>query len=206
MPFGGAIVKPAWFKYFNPTDLPMIGCQRIQSWDTASKESDLADYSVCTSWVMQGKNLYLVNVFPEKMEYPALKRRVLAKAQEFQPDVVLIEDKASGIQLVQELNAEGLHVVKAVKPKGDKVARPVAQTPKIENGCVFLPIGMPWVPDYVKELSSFPSSRYDDQVDSTSQALEFMSVGMWTNGLGMLCYARQQLEEQRGPSKPPVTF
>jgi predicted phage terminase large subunit-like protein len=206
VPVGGAIVKPHWLRTFEPVNLPTIGCQRIQSWDTANKQSELADYSVCTSWVMHGNDLYLVNVLRKELEYPDLKRAVLAMAQEFQPDAVLIEDKASGIQLIQELKKDGLVVVKAVKPKGDKVARLLAQTPKIENGCVYLPAGAAWVPDYSNELTSFPACRYDDQVDSTSQALEFMSVGMWTGGMGFFCYVRQQWEESNGSGKPPVKF
>lgn len=206
VPVDGAMVKPNWFRYFRSDELPTIGCQRIQSWDTASKQSDFADYSVGTSWVRHDKNLYLVDVVRAKMEYPDLKRMVHAKAQAFQPDAVLIEDKASGIQLVQELREEGLHAVKAVKPKGDKIARLVAQTPVIENGHVYLPEGASWLQDYVKELSSFPATRYNDQVDSTSQALEFMSVGMWENSMGLFCWYRQQFEERKGPVKPPVRF
>ena len=112
------------------------------------------------------------------MDYPDLKRAVTSQAKTWQATVVLIEDKASGTQLVQELRdvAPG---VRAVKCEGDKLMRMNAQTPAIENGFVLLPKQAPWLVDYVQELTTFPQAKYDDQVDSTSQALK------WITGEGL---------------------
>ena len=74
--------------------------QIVQSWDTANKASELSDFSVCTSWGIKGKDLYLLHVLRRRMEYPELKRAVREQCQAFAASVVLIEDKASGTQLI----------------------------------------------------------------------------------------------------------
>jgi predicted phage terminase large subunit-like protein len=79
----------------------------VQSWDTASKATELSDFSVCTSWGIVGKELYLLDVLRRRMEYPELKRAVRDQHALRRPSVVLIEDKASGTQLIQELVADG---------------------------------------------------------------------------------------------------
>ena len=83
----------------------------------------------------------------------------------------MIEDQASGTQLIQDLIADGLSHVARFSPDGDKIMRLHAQTAMIENGFVFLPEEAPWLADYLAELTAFPAGRHDDQVDSTAQAL-----------------------------------
>ena len=92
-----------------------------------------------------------------------------------QRTTVLIEDKASGTQLIQELKDEGVFAVTPFSPPpgSDKIVRLYAQTALFENGRVLLPREAPWLPDYVNELTSFPGSRHDDQVDS-AQALQYV--------------------------------
>ena len=135
----------------------------------------LADYSVCTTWGLKDKRLYLLHVFRKRLNYPELKRAVREQANMHRATLVLIEDKASGTQLVQELVNEGLRIVRAVKPEGDKVMRFNAQTATIENGFVYLPQEAPWLADYVHEITTFPNAKYDDQADSTSQALAWIN-------------------------------
>ena len=108
------------------------------------------------------------------MAYPELKRAVRAQAEAHKATVVLIEDRASGTQLIQELIAEGVHAITRYSPEGDKQMRLYAQTATIENGFVYLPREAPWLADYLHELTTFPNSKYDDQVDSTSQALDWI--------------------------------
>ncbi len=78
---------------------------------------------------------------------------------------MLIEDKASGTQLIQELIADGLHAVTRYQPQADKIMRMHAQTAMIENGFVYIPDTAPWLASYLHELTSFPNGRHDDQVD-----------------------------------------
>ena len=143
----------------------------VQSWDTANKPSELADYSVCTTWGLKGPKFYLLNVMRKKLSYPDLKRAVMEQDRLFRPQAILIEDKASGTQLIQELIEAGCSRVTRVSPEGDKIMRLHAQTATIENGFVFLPEAAPWLADYLAELTTFPAGRWDDQVDSTAQFL-----------------------------------
>ena len=119
---------------------------------------------------------YLLDVFREKLEYPELKRMVRQLHNRWQPRTVLIEDKASGIQLIQDLRRDGLRSVTPYKPQTEKVMRLNAQTPTIEQGRVYLPEHAPWRAVYVHEMTSFPKGRHDDQVDSTAQALEWLAT------------------------------
>ncbi len=108
-PPGGGIVKTAWFGRYLPGDLPRKFDSTMQSWDTANKASELADHSVCTTWGIRDRKLYLLHVLRARLEYPDLKRAVREQQLLHQADVVLIEDRASGTQLIQELQSDGFY-------------------------------------------------------------------------------------------------
>ncbi len=172
VPLGGGMIKEAWWGTYQ--DRPGSFEQVIQSWDTANKSTELADYSVCTTWGQKGGKFYLLDVFRKKLDYPDLKRAVLDLRDRFHPHRILIEDQVSGTHLIQDLKREGVFQVTGVRPHGDKVMRMHAQSAVIEAGRVLLPSQAPWKADYLSELSAFPKGRHDDQVDSTSQALEYL--------------------------------
>ena len=172
-PLGGGMVKAEWFKPYTSVDLPSKFELTFQSVDTANKPTELSNYSVITTWGAKGKNLFLLNVFRKRLGYPDLKRAVQDQFELFKPSVILIEDRASGTQLIQELIDEGLHAVKKYEPTMDKIMRMHAVTGMIENGFVYVPDSAPWLAEYLHELTTFPKSKYDDQVDSTSQALDW---------------------------------
>jgi predicted phage terminase large subunit-like protein len=111
------------------------------------------------------------------MEYPELKRAVRAQYERFRPSVVLIEDKASGTQLIQELIQEGLYAVTRYQPQSEKIMRMHARTAMIENGFVHVPDTAPWLAPYLHELTVFPLGKHDDQVDSTAQLLDWFKQG-----------------------------
>jgi len=203
-PLGGGIVKATWFRHYMPSELPQSFDRVVQSWDTANKASELSDFSVCTSWGIKGKELYLIDVFRRRLEYPELKRAVCEQYEQFRPSVVLIEDKASGTQLIQELTREGLFAVTRYKPQSDKVMRMHAQTAMIENGFVRLPEKAPWLAQYLNELTVFPNGRHDDQVDSTSQMLDWFKDGnVPSSNAGIFEYYRQLAGEARAsPPRP----
>ena len=130
---------------------------------------------MCTTWGCAGDNLYLLDVFRRRLAFPDLFRAVIAESERHRPGTILIEDRASGTQLIQSLIASGVANVKAAAPRGDKVMRMHAHTARIENGFVFLPREAAWLSDYLDEMMAFPAGRHDDQVDSTAQALAFLS-------------------------------
>ena len=102
------------FKCHTEEDRPESFDRIVQSWDTANKATELSDFSVCTTWGIKGKNLYLLGVLRKRLEYPALKRAGREQQSLFNAKVVLIEDEASGTQLIQELVSDGFHWVTAI--------------------------------------------------------------------------------------------
>ncbi len=125
MPLEGNLVKRAWLVRYGPEALKPPFVTVLQSWDTASKAGELNDYSVCTTWGVRDRRYHLLDVFRRRMEFPDLKRAVRDLAVRFGPQIILIEDKASGTQLIQELRREGLLAVRGVQspPGADKVMR-----------------------------------------------------------------------------------
>jgi predicted phage terminase large subunit-like protein len=182
-PPGGMMIKTEWLKFYEPGEQPARFSRIVQSWDTANKAGELNDYSVCTTWGVNYKQYYLLDVFRQKLNYPDLKRAVLAQAERFKANTIIIEDKASGTQLIQDLRFDGVFGIQLYEPPPgtDKVMRLHAQAMGFENGLVFLPRSAPWLADYINELTSFPGAKYDDQVDSTTQALDYLRSS--TSGL-----------------------
>lgn len=173
-PPGGGVVKIAWFNRYDPAQRPHF-VRIVQSWDCASKLGLSTDYSVCTTWgITRTNDVYLLHVFRERLEYPDLKRKVREMTVHHCADVVLIEDTVAGTQLIQELRRERIAEIKPIKPQQDKATRMTIQTPMIEAGKVYIPRDAPWLADYLHELAMFPKGKFDDQVDSTSQALGYI--------------------------------
>ena len=174
-PEEGNLVKWSWFRTYD--HLPAIGAEGriIQSWDTASKAGELNDYSVCTTWLKLGDDYYLMDVTRERLEYPYLKKLVVALARKFDAHTVVVEDKGSGTQLIQDLRREriGIRPI-GFKPDADKVTRMSNQSAKIEAGHVWLPREAPWLGDFKEEMLAFPYGRFDDQVDSVSQFIAWV--------------------------------
>jgi predicted phage terminase large subunit-like protein len=177
-PAGGAMVKTEWLRFYEPGEQPATFSRTVQSWDTANKATELSDYSVCTTWGVNYKHYYLLDVYRRKLNYPDLKRAVIEQANKHDARTIVIEDKASGTQLIQDLKSEFIDGITEYKPPPgtDKIMRLHAQTAMFENGRVFLPRAAPWLADYMHELTSFPGTRYDDQVDSTTQFLDYIGV------------------------------
>ena len=205
-PPGGGLVKTAWFNRYDLADKPRFRLI-VQSWDCASKASQLADFSVSTTWgVTAQKDVYLLHVYRQRLEYPELKRKVVVLAREFRAGAVLIEDAAAGIQLVQELKRGGIPQITPVKAQGDKEMRMRAQTAMIEAGKVFIPREASWVDDYLHEMAMFPKGKHDDQVDSTAHALAH--IGKPDPSEVWIEYYRQEALRSHGinPDDVTVTF
>jgi len=192
-PPSGIIVKREWLRFYDPNGKPDRFDQVLQSWDTANKDTELANFSVCTTWGIKDRSLYLLDVFRRKMDFPELKRTIVELAKRHQAKIVLIEDMASGTSLLQELRADNFpYAQPAPRLEGDKVMRLHAQTAKIDNGFVLFPRDAPWLDTYLRELLSFPNAKNDDQVDSTVFALA------WVAGHpepGIITFYKKQVEE-----------
>jgi predicted phage terminase large subunit-like protein len=175
-PASGNIVKREWLKFYSPDEKPERFDQIIQSWDTANKDTELSNFSVCTTWGLKGRQLFLLNVYRRKLDFPSLKKAVRELAGLHKARVVLVEDKASGTSLIDELRSEYFSIVQAAPDiEGDKIMRLQAQTAKIEGGFVLFPKEASWLHTYLAELLAFPNSKYNDQVDSTVYALAWIT-------------------------------
>ena len=135
----GGLIKMAWINYNDPAAQPERFSFKLQSWDTANKSGELNDYSVCTTWGLYNQYFYLLDVFRKRLNYPDLKRAVEQQWLLHKPDKVLIEDKSSGISLIQEMSGT-VYGIEAYKPLpgSDKLLRLNAQTIRFENGSVLL--------------------------------------------------------------------
>nr|WP_029374531.1 phage terminase large subunit [Rickettsia conorii] len=138
----------------------------VQSWDTAIKSSEDSDYSVCNIWGIQ--KYYLVSLVRKKINYPELKNLTEKLAREYQPKFILIEDKASGQQLIQDIGFLGGNIrVIGIKPSFDKVTRFASVVPLFQSASVLIPKQSSII---LKELLNFPHIKNDDIVDSVSSS------------------------------------
>lgn len=172
----GNVVNLAWFQRYagEPDGVVAI----VQSWDTGIKPNQVNDPSVCTTWAVTRTGAYLIHVFRERLAFPDLRRRAKELAELYKPTHVLIEDKGSGQSLIQDLRNDTQLPIVPIEPDGDKVSRMIGATGPIEAGKVFLPYAAEWLQAYEGELSIFPLAPHDDQVDSTSQFINWMRTSL----------------------------
>jgi predicted phage terminase large subunit-like protein len=179
VPAEGNLIKEQWLRTY-PTPLDRsAGGQIVQSWDTASKDGLLNDWSVCiTAWVRR-REIFILDVWRRRVIFPELKKGAILNAREHGAKAMLIEDQASGMQLIQSLrNEQPLGVPRPIarKPEADKRTRLAGVSAMIEAGQLLLPHDAPWLAEFKQELLAFPSSRYDDQVDALSQLLIWVDL------------------------------
>ena len=171
-----AIIKRDWWKWWeedHPPECDFI----LQSWDTAFEKTQRADYSAGTTWGVftnykdNTKNIILLNTYKKRVEFPDLKRDVLREYNDYEPDTLIIEKKASGAPLIYDLRAMGVPVQEYTPSKGqDKIARLNAVSDIIASGKVWVPRTR-WAEELVDEIAAFPSGEHDDLVDATTLAL-----------------------------------
>lgn len=180
-PLEGAVIKRAWVNRYIPGELPPDSFL-VHSWDTANKPDEALNApSVNTIWAVSKLGYYLVHVYRDWIDYPTLKRRVKELYEDYPASVVLIEDKASGQSLIQDLQNDphSRVPVHAIEPEGDKFFRIESVSGQFAGGLVYLPMDRPdmapaWLADCESELFGFPLTTFKDQVDSISQAIKYM--------------------------------
>jgi len=174
-PLGGGLVTWDWFKSFTQAPTLRSGDRVVQSWDTASKAGEANDYSVCTTWLVRNNSAWLIDLYRTKLEFPELKRQISVQAGKHNAALVLIEEAGSGVQLIQDLKQATRLRIKGIVPKDDKATRLLSVTPLIESGGIAIPENAPWLAEFQREISLFPSGKHDDQVDSMTQFLRWLS-------------------------------
>ena len=171
----GALIKRDWWQVWDRKDIPMLR-HVIQSYDTAFTKKETGDYSAISTWGVfypdeVTPNILLLDCIKERYEFPELKRAAIEQYKYWEPETVIVEAKASGLPLIQELRALGIPVINFTPSKGnDKVSRVHAVAPLFESGVVWIPDER-WAEEMVEECAQFPFGEHDDLVDSMTQAL-----------------------------------
>jgi predicted phage terminase large subunit-like protein len=205
----GALVKREWWQRW-PHKAPPPVDFIIQSWDTAFEKTQRSDYSACTTWGVftyehpeTGKkmpNIILLDAYRKRLEFPDLKKQAMDLYKQWEPESLVIEKRASGISLIQELRLMGLPVNEFTPSRGnDKISRVNAISDLFASGVVWAPEHR-WADEVIEEFAEFPAGEHDDYVDSSTQALQRYRQGGFVQSLqdeeddGIPTYPRQRYE------------
>ena len=172
----GAIIKREWWSDYDKEYLPKL-LHVIQSYDTAFSKKETADYSAITTWGVfdpdngKGKALILLDAKKDRWNFPELKKEAMEQFKYWEPEMVIIEAKASGMPLTHELQKMGIPVINFTPSKGnDKHSRVNSVAPLFEAGAIWAP-KKTFAEEVIEECAAFPFGDNDDYVDSTTQAL-----------------------------------
>jgi predicted phage terminase large subunit-like protein len=172
-----AVIKRDSWRLWEADDPPPCDYV-IQSWDTAHDVKSSSDYSACTTWGVwyneeedNTPQIILLDAFKDRIEFPELKQVALKHWKEWKPDAFIVEKKAAGAPLIQELRKMGIPVEEFTPSRGnDKNVRVNAVADLFRSGIVWAP-GTRWANEVIEEVASFPVGEHDDFVDTTTQAL-----------------------------------
>ena len=193
VPLGGNIVQPDWLKRYdrlpdNNGEGPRT--RIVQSWDLAVSDSSGADYSVCITALVRGKRIWVLDVFRDRINYPAQKKKLIALARHWKADVVLVEKAANGTPLLDDLrqmDVPGVPTPIGVPARGSKIERLMVQSSRLEAGDVMLPANADWCDVFLHELAAFPVGRHDDQVDALSQLMAWTEKSSRPSSIATYC-------------------
>lgn len=174
-PLEGGFFKRSWWQFYK--QLPGGFDRIIQSWDCAFKETSDSDYVVGQVWGQTGSQFYLIDQIRERLDINGTLSAIRTLTARYpEARAKLVEDKANGPAVIDLLSREISGLI-AINPEGGKQVRAVAIAPFVEAGNVFLPDPTiaPWIHDWIIEFSQFPNGAHDDQVDSATQAVNWLA-------------------------------
>ena len=173
----GAIIKRDWWQDWDSDRIPALK-HVIQSYDTAFSKKETSDYSAITTWgIFQPSEGYedciiLLDAIKGRFDFPDLKNLAMQQYEYWSPETTIVEAKASGQPLIQELRRTGIPVIDYVPAKGrDKHTRINSVAPIFESGMVYAPLKENFAQEVIEECAAFPNGQYDDYVDSMTQAV-----------------------------------
>jgi predicted phage terminase large subunit-like protein len=171
----GNIIKAAWLRRYDfpPTERKFR--QIVLSCDPAGKPGPHNDYTAIMICGFDDKDIYVLHVSRGHWTVRQMFNRIKMLAEEWNVDVIIIEDTSSGMGLIQTLREETTLSVTAQQPKGDKRARMSRHEGRFEAGHILLPKEAPWLADLERELLGFPNAKYDDQVDALVLSLDYFA-------------------------------
>jgi predicted phage terminase large subunit-like protein len=172
----GAIIKKEWWQTWEAEEIPPVS-YIIQSYDTAFSKKETADYSAITTWgVFKPEdggpdNIILMDARRGRWNFPELKQVAYEEYEYWDPDMVIVEAKASGTPLTDELRSTGIPVMNYTPSKGrDKFTRMHMVAPVFESGMVWAP-EKKFADELIEECAAFPHGEHDDFCDSMTMAL-----------------------------------
>ena len=196
----GAIIKREWWKAWKHDWIPSLHYV-IQSYDTAFLKKETADFSAITTWGLfypgpdEPLNLILLDAIKERYEFPELRRKALEQYKYWDPEMVIIEAKATGLPLTYELRQMDIPVVNFTPSKGnDKHVRVNSCAPVFESGMVWAP-ETKFAEEVIEECAAFPHGDNDDLVDSMTQAVMRFRQG------GLIQHPEDYKDEKQEPRK-----
>ena len=195
-----AILKRNWWRKWEPKELPQLQ-YILQSYDTAFSKQETADYSAITTWGVFYENesgppnIILIDASRGRWEFPELRRKALEEFKYWDPECVIIEAKASGMPLTQELRTMGIPVTNYSPSRGnDKLTRVNSIAPMLESGLVWAP-DTTWAEEVIEECAAFPAGEHDDYVDTVTQALRRFREG------GFIAHPEDYKDEESTPKQ-----
>ena len=195
----GAIIKREWWQIWDKDELPYVEYV-IQSYDTAFLKKETADYSAITTWGVfypnedSKPNLILMDTVKDRFEFPELRRVALDQYNYWKPDMVIVEQKASGTPLTHELRQMDIPVMTFTPSRGnDKHVRVNTCAPLFEAGLIWAP-DMKFAEEVVEECAAFPHGDHDDLVDSMTMAVMRFRQG------GFLTHPEDYIDEPKQPT------
>ena len=200
-PEEGGMVKREWFKLWPPNkELPKFE-YIVQSYDCAYTDKTVNDPTACITFGVfkptdGAMSVLIIDCWQDRLQYPDLRPKVVEEYDAVfgegnnkkRVDLILVEDKSSGISLIQDLQRAHLPV-RAYNPgRADKVQRLSIVSNIIMAGRVWIPESSvnkgyvrDWAEGFVSQICSFPESTHDDFVDACTQALRFLRDAGWLN-------------------------
>jgi predicted phage terminase large subunit-like protein len=198
IPQSGGIFQRPWFENhfvaeYDGTPLGKKIRFRVQSWDTAAKKGESNDYWACTTWelVVGDDLIYMLDHFKARMEYTEGRQKIQDLNRRWKPHAILIEDSNSGTAIISDLRTTGIPLLPISPAGSDKESNARAVSPMFEAGKILLPSNAPWTAEYTESMIRFPKGAHDDDVDSTSQALNYLR----TRKHGVMGYIEKELAE-----------
>lgn len=191
-PAEGGMLKRAWWRFWLPPNwMPPIGTAYpegarvlpdleglLQSWDMSFKDLKSSDFVAGQVWGWLGADRFLLDQFHDRMDFPATLKAVTNLSAKWpKTHAKLVEDKANGTAVIATLKSKVPGLL-PINPEGGKEARAAAISPQVEAGNVYLPHPSvaPWVSSLIEEAAAFPNAANDDQVDSLTQALLWITL------------------------------
>ena len=209
----GAIIKREWWQDWREPNPP--ACDFIvQSWDTAFSEKQVSNRSACITWGLfhyktRGENPRLVNgimlldAWAGRLNFPELKQQAYRLYMQWAPDSLVVEGRATGKPLVQELWRMGIPVSDPTPARGaDKITRTNAIADLFSTGTIYAPLGRRWVEEVREEMAAFPHGQYDDLHDAAVQGLFRFRQG----GLIRIASDETEQESRDEDRRRPVAY